>query len=133
WQGERGYPMTWNQKVHEEFLAKLPFDLTSAQMRALEEIFADMHRPTPMARLLQGDVGSGKTAVAAATALQAISNGYQAAIMAPTEILAEQHYKVLKAVLGRVRVPRAEPAAEEQPAPNKVSISAEHQAELDEL
>jgi ATP-dependent DNA helicase RecG len=133
WQGEHGYPMTWNQKVHEEFLAKLPFDLTGAQVRALEEILADMGRPTPMARLLQGDVGSGKTAVAAATALQAISNGYQAAIMAPTEILAEQHYKVLKALLGRVRVPRAEPAAEEQPAPNKVSISAEHQAELDEL
>jgi len=133
WQGERGYPMTWNQKVYEEFLGKLPFDLTGAQVRALEEIFADMGRPTPMARLLQGDVGSGKTAVAAATALQAIANGYQAAIMAPTEILAEQHYKGLKALLGKVRVPRAEPAAEEQPAPNKVAISAEHQAELDEL
>ena len=133
WQGERGYPMTWNQKVHEEFLAKLPFDLTNAQVRALEEIVADMHRPTPMARLLQGDVGSGKTAVAAATALQAISNGYQAAIMAPTEILAEQHYKGLKSLLGKVHVPRTEPAAEERAAPGKAAISAEHQAELDEL
>jgi ATP-dependent DNA helicase RecG len=133
WQGERGYLMSWNQKVHEEFLAKLPFDLTGAQVRALEEVFADMSRPMPMARLLQGDVGSGKTAVAAATALQAIANGYQAAIMAPTEILAEQHYKGLKSLLSKVRVPRAEPDAEEQPAPGKAAISAEHQAELDEL
>ncbi len=133
WQGERGYLMSWNQKVHEEFLAKLPFDLTGAQVRALEEVFADMSRPMPMARLLQGDVGSGKTAVAAATALQAIANGYQAAIMAPTEILAEQHYKGLKSLLGKVRVPRAEPDAEEQLAPGKAAISAEHQAELDDL
>ncbi len=133
WQGERGYLMSWNQKVHEEFLAKLPFDLTGAQVRALEEVFADMNRPMPMARLLQGDVGSGKTAVAAATALQAIANGYQAAIMAPTEILAEQHYKGLKSLLGKVRVPRAEPDAEEQLAPGKAAISAEHQAELDDL
>src|SRR5206468_2095448 len=85
---------------------KLPFDLTGAQVRALEEIFADMRRAIPMGRLLQGDVGSGKTAVAAAAAIQAIANGFQAAIMAPTEILAEQHYKGLRALLGKVRVPR---------------------------
>ncbi|HJZ49730.1 MAG TPA: ATP-dependent DNA helicase RecG [Roseiflexaceae bacterium] len=108
WQGERGYPLEFKEQTHEEFLGKLPFDLTGAQVRALEEIFHDIRRPTPMARLLQGDVGSGKTAVAAATAVQAIANGYQAAIMAPTEILAEQHYKGLKELLGKVRVPRGE-------------------------
>jgi ATP-dependent DNA helicase RecG len=108
WQGERGYPLGFQEPIHEEFLRKLPFDLTGAQVRALEEIFHDIRRPTPMARLLQGDVGSGKTAVAAATAMQAIANGYQAAIMAPTEILAEQHYMGLKELLGKLRVPRGE-------------------------
>jgi len=107
WQGERGYPLDFQEPIHEDFLAKLPFDLTGAQVRALEEIFHDICRPTPMARLLQGDVGSGKTAVAAATAMQAIANGYQAAIMAPTEILAEQHYKGLKQLLAKIRVPRS--------------------------
>jgi ATP-dependent DNA helicase RecG len=106
WQGERGYPLGFQEPIHEDFLGKLPFDLTGAQVRALEEIFHDIRRPTPMARLLQGDVGSGKTAVAAATAMQAIANGYQAAIMAPTEILAEQHYKGLKELLAKIRVPR---------------------------
>jgi ATP-dependent DNA helicase RecG len=108
WQGERGYAMVFDERVHEEFLEKLPFDLTRAQVNALEEIFTNMARPVPMARLLQGDVGSGKTAVAAAAALQAIANGFQAAIMAPTEILAEQHYKGLRALLGKVRVPRGQ-------------------------
>jgi len=108
WQGERGYPLVFQEPIHEEFLGKLPFELTGTQVRALEEIFHDIRRPTPMARLLQGDVGSGKTAVTAATAMQAIANGYQAAIMAPTEILAEQHYKGLKELLTKIRVPRGE-------------------------
>lgn len=129
WQGEHGYAMDFHEQTHEALLSKLPFDLTGAQVRALEEIFADMQRPVPMARLLQGDVGSGKTAVAAATTLQAIANGFQAAIMAPTEILAEQHYKGLKALLGQVRVPRA---LHEAAAPADAQASA-HQAELDEL
>src|SRR5438477_185336 len=73
----------------------LPFDLTGAQTRVLGEIFADMARPHPMNRLLQGDVGCGKTAVAAAAMLAAVRSGYQAALMAPTEILAEQHYATL--------------------------------------
>jgi ATP-dependent DNA helicase RecG len=70
----------------------LPFTLTRAQHRALAELRADLGRAHPMQRLLQGDVGSGKTVVAAACALQAIENGWQVAVMAPTEILAEQHY-----------------------------------------
>jgi ATP-dependent DNA helicase RecG len=75
------------------FLAALPFAPTRAQNRVLGEIERDLARPVPMMRLVQGDVGSGKTLVAASAALQAIGNGYQVAIMAPTEILAEQHWR----------------------------------------
>jgi ATP-dependent DNA helicase RecG len=82
--------------VHDKdinaFKASLPFALTQAQQRALREILDDMANPRQMARLLQGDVGSGKTAVAAAAIYIAVRNGFQAALMAPTEILARQHY-----------------------------------------
>lgn len=87
------------------FLAALPFRLTGAQERVVEEIAADMTRPHPMHRLLQGDVGSGKTIVAALAACQAIDAGYQAALMAPTEILAEQHFRKLSAWLEPLGVP----------------------------
>src|SRR5262249_5699974 len=94
------------------FAAALPFALTDAQERVLAEICADLARPTPMTRLLQGEVGAGKTVVAAAAMLVALAAGAQAALMAPTEILAEQHYRTvgdlyrraaapLRAVLGR--------------------------------
>lgn len=106
WQSELGYALTFFDDVHTHFLAQLPFKLTGAQGRALDEIFADIGKPVPMARLLQGDVGSGKTVVAAAALVQAIANGLQGALMAPTEILAEQHYRGLRKVLQKVRVPR---------------------------
>ena len=77
------------------FFAQLPFALTGAQRRAIDEIFADFRKGTPMNRLVQGDVGSGKTMVAAAAAYCAAQNGCQTALMAPTEILAEQHYASL--------------------------------------
>jgi len=80
----------------ERLLENLPFTLTKAQERVLEEIKGDMAKTHPMNRLLQGDVGSGKTAVALVASLIAIDNGYQAALMAPTEILAEQHYLNLR-------------------------------------
>lgn len=83
----------------EVFTESLPFSFTAAQQRALDEILADMSTPRQMARLLQGDVGSGKTAVAAAAAFVAIQNGFQVALMAPTEILARQHYLNLIAYL----------------------------------
>jgi ATP-dependent DNA helicase RecG len=80
-------------------LAALPFRLTRAQQRAWREIATDLGQPHPMQRLLQGDVGSGKTVVAALAMLHAVEAGYQAALMAPTEILAEQHYRKLAAWL----------------------------------
>jgi len=81
------------------FYESLPFQLTSAQKRVIAEIEQDMSREAAMNRLLQGDVGSGKTVVAVAAMMVAIHNGYQAALMAPTEILAEQHYSVLSEML----------------------------------
>ncbi len=79
--------------LRKALLDELPFSLTAAQQRVLEEISADLARPRPMLRLVQGDVGSGKTIVAALAALQAMESGCQAALMAPTELLAEQHLK----------------------------------------
>ncbi len=84
-----------SNKLVEQLFAKLPFTLTQAQQKAAAEISADLAQSHPMQRLLQGDVGSGKTIVAAIAALQAIEAGWQAAFMAPTEILAEQHYQKL--------------------------------------
>ena len=90
----------------EQLLAALPFDLTGAQRRVVEEIGADIARETPMHRLLQGDVGSGKTVVAALAAAVAIEAGWQCALMAPTEILAEQHFRKLIGWLEPLLTPR---------------------------
>ena len=89
-----------NVKVREAIKQVLPFHPTAAQKRVLGEIAGDMRRAQPMRRLLQGDVGSGKTIVAMQAALVAIANGYQAALMAPTEILATQHYLSARKLLG---------------------------------
>ena len=83
------------QTLVEQFLQQLPFGLTRAQQRVCREIAEDMDRPSPMHRLLQGDVGSGKTVVAAMSAMVCIAAGWQCALMAPTEILAEQHFAKL--------------------------------------
>jgi ATP-dependent DNA helicase RecG len=85
----------------QPFLNSLPYKLTSAQIRALAEIQSDLSRPKPMSRLLQGEVGSGKTVVATAAMLLSTANGYQAALMAPTEILAEQHFNTICSLLSR--------------------------------
>ncbi len=83
------------EKLWDQIHRMLPFELTGAQKRVIQEIWSDMELASPMNRLVQGDVGSGKTAVAACCILAAIRSGYQAALMAPTEILAEQHYNNL--------------------------------------
>jgi ATP-dependent DNA helicase RecG len=89
----RAPPLPPQGHLAASLIASLPFVLTGAQRRAVDDLARDLARPVPMQRLLQGDVGSGKTIVAAIAALQAIENGFQVAVMAPTEILAEQHYR----------------------------------------
>jgi ATP-dependent DNA helicase RecG len=101
-----GTAFVTNVKVREAIKQVLPFHPTAAQKRVLGEIASDMRRPQPMRRLLQGDVGSGKTIVAMQAALVAIENGYQTALMAPTEILATQHYLSARKLLGEVLSPR---------------------------
>ena len=104
---ESGIAFTFKKGAHDDFIAGLPFKLTGAQERVIDEIRKDMARSHPMNRLLQGDVGSGKTVVALAAALQASANGYQAAFMAPTEILAEQHFATVSVIADRLKVPCA--------------------------
>ena len=94
-----GISFTLGEKEREAIREVLPFHPTKAQKRALSEIVADMRSPTPMRRLLQGDVGSGKTIVALQAMLVAMENGYQAALMAPTEILATQHFLAARKLL----------------------------------
>ncbi len=96
---EKAFSLTLKNSGIKHFFESLPFELTGAQKRSVKEIFADLSCDTPMARLLQGDVGSGKTAVAAASIFLCVKNGYQACLMAPTEILAAQHKKTLDSFL----------------------------------
>lgn len=96
---EPGIAFTGGAEALERFSASLPFELTASQRRVITQIIADMESPRPMNRLLQGDVGSGKTVVAAAAVAVAAHCGYQAAVMAPTEILAEQHFRVFSKLL----------------------------------
>ncbi len=95
-QQQKSVSLEINQTMMQVFLQHLPFQLTTAQTRVLSEIHADLMKSQPMLRLIQGDVGSGKTIIAALAMLQAVANGHQAVIMAPTELLAEQHYKVMQ-------------------------------------
>ncbi|MBZ5584943.1 MAG: ATP-dependent DNA helicase RecG [Acidobacteriia bacterium] len=91
-----------NDRIREKVKAMLPFKPTGAQKRVIKEIADDMKEPHPMNRMLQGDVGSGKTIVAAEAAVIAIENGYQVAVLAPTEILATQHYLYFRQILSKL-------------------------------
>jgi len=104
WQAEPGYALPADDAALQRFVLGLTFELTGAQHRALGEIVQDLRRDRPMSRLLQGDVGSGKTVVAAAAMALVVAAGAQAALMAPTEILAEQHYRTLARLLQAVRL-----------------------------
>jgi ATP-dependent DNA helicase RecG len=103
WQESRpGSPFDVKKEILNKFLDSLPFKLTAAQDKVLAEIAADLGRSLPMCRLLQGEVGSGKTVVATAALLLAAANGFQGAFMAPTEILAEQHFATLGGMLAKI-------------------------------
>jgi len=100
----RGRPLRVRPQAVERFLATLPFELTRDQRRAIEDVRHDLSRETRMIRLLQGDVGSGKTAVALAALVLAVDAGVQGALMAPTEILAQQHFRTAQSMLGKLGI-----------------------------
>lgn len=100
----KGYSHKPDPPLVDQLVASLPFRLTGAQKRVWDEIRRDMESPYPMNRLLQGDVGSGKTVIAAMAIAKCVQSGYQAALMAPTEILAEQHFATLSRFLGPLGV-----------------------------
>jgi len=104
WQGAPGMPIALANEHVDAVTSNLPFQLTEAQGRVLQEIGSDLAKDRPMNRLLQGDVGSGKTVVAAMALSAAVKGGFQAALMAPTEILAEQHHRSLSDLLGKVGI-----------------------------
>ena len=109
WQeSQPGNPFDTRVPLLETFIKSLPFSLTSAQKRVLDEILSDLQKQKPMSRLLQGDVGSGKTVVATAALLVAAANGCQGAFMAPTEILAEQHFQSISGMLSQVALKSGE-------------------------
>lgn len=101
---DAGLALKYDLQAMREFIKTLPFELTNAQKRVVNEIVADMKRPHHMNRLLQGDVGSGKTIVAVLALFAAVTAGYQAALMVPTEILAEQHYQKIAQLLAPMHV-----------------------------
>jgi ATP-dependent DNA helicase RecG len=103
WQeSQPGTSINTNRQELDRFLNSLPYKLTEAQNKALREIMADLQKSKPMSRLLQGEVGSGKTVVATAALILAVADGYQGAMMAPTEILAGQHFNTIRRVLSQV-------------------------------
>jgi ATP-dependent DNA helicase RecG len=102
WRAETGRAFAVDASLLSAFIQSLPYPLTDAQRRVITEIVQDLRTDRPMSRLLQGDVGSGKTAVAAAAMFLAAQSGYQAAIMAPTEILAEQHFRNLTSLFAPI-------------------------------
>ena len=124
-------PLPGSEKILARFKRLVPYDLTAAQTRVIGEISADMGRAIPMNRLLQGDVGSGKTLVAAAAMLQAVANQHQAVLMAPTEILARQHLRTLTRLLENSRVKIASLFGAQKPDERARALAAIESGEAD--
>jgi ATP-dependent DNA helicase RecG len=121
---DRAYGLTDGGDTVAKFIDELPFRLTAAQRRVIDEILADLARPHPMMRLIQGDVGSGKTVVAAIACLKAISCGVQAAIMAPTELLAEQHWRNFSDWFGPLGITPAWLSGSQKPAARRQALDS---------
>ncbi len=128
---ETGYAFKIGQNVENHILRLIPFSLTKGQKRIIGEIRDDMRSEKPMNRLLQGDVGSGKTVVAIYALLAAIANGFQTAFMAPTEILAEQHYQTLLRYLSHARVKMLLLTGGSSTAQRKENIDKINRGEID--
>lgn len=120
-QSESAAEISFNVEVAQEFVKALPFNITNAQRQAAWQILKDMALPHPMNRLLEGDVGSGKTVVAFMAAVMTVRAGYQAALMVPTDVLARQHYKNAMELLGSLGV-SVELVLSKQPAAEKAPI-----------
>ncbi len=131
--GARENPYPLAKDCTAEFEALLPFEMTGAQKRAVADALCDMNGPHPMNRLIQGDVGSGKTAVAAALCFNVIRNGMQAALMAPTEILAAQHYESLSALLAPADVRTALLTSSTKAKERRALLAALESGEIDLL
>lgn len=109
WRSQPGRAVSVDEALLQNFISSLPFELTSAQHRVLQDIVNDLRQPVPMSRLLQGDVGSGKTVVALGAMLVTAADGGQSALMAPTEILAEQHYRNIAHMTGNSQLAGRDP------------------------
>lgn len=120
----KGYTYQIKKNLLSPFRQSLGFEFTNSQKKVINEIFADLQSPLPMNRLLQGDVGSGKTLVALSAMLLAAENGYQSALMAPTEILAEQHYLTFQKILKKLKVPVAVLTSSTKTAERKKILAA---------
>ena len=123
-EGMPGHPLRVDAPMFDAFLGSLPFTLTGAQKRVLDEVLTDLGKSIPMSRLIQGEVGSGKTVIALAAMLVAVANGQQTAFMAPTEVLAEQHFRTISTLLGgggRPHYRGASPMLEGMPVPSEAA------------
>ncbi|MDR3476655.1 MAG: ATP-dependent DNA helicase RecG [Gammaproteobacteria bacterium] len=121
---QKAFPLEKKNYLTTQFLSQLPFDLTKAQSRVLADIQQDLAAPHPMLRLVQGDVGSGKTVVAALAILQAVENGFQCGLLAPTELLTEQHYRTFSQWLTPLDIEVVMLSGQMKTAPRRLALEA---------
>ncbi len=131
-QVQQAYAFKNPGKLNKKLLANLPFKLTAAQQKVAEEVARDLGEPRPMLRLVQGDVGSGKTVVAAFAILQAFDSGYQTAILAPTELLVEQHFRTFQVWLEPLKLKVVMLSGHMKTAPRRAALAAiaQHEAHV---